>query len=139
MARFTSRPASVNDASEPAPAPLSVATDLTVRVNGAEATVESTGERLLLQFRSLPDALRAVRGQPAGGATSLTALLHTTDLTVEARVRDRIVAVAGADARPGLVSRMLEVDPVEVRVGGVLGAVGAEAAAAVAALSRLLS
>lgn len=139
MARFTSRPASVNDPSDPAPAPLSVATDLTLGINGAEATVESTGERLLLQFRSLPDALRATRGQPAGVATTLTEVLQTTDLTVEARVRDRIVAVAGADARPGVVSRLLEVDPVEVRVGGVLGAVGAEASAAVGTLSRVLS
>jgi hypothetical protein len=129
----------VNESTEPARAPLTVATDLTVRINGAEASVESTGERLLLQFRSLPDALRATRNQPAGVATSLTALLRTTDLTLEARVRDRIVAVAGADARPGAVSRLLEVDPVEVRVGGVLGAVGAEASAAARTLSQLLS
>lgn len=139
MAQFTSRPESVNDPSDTARAPLSVATDLTVRINGAEASVESTGERLLVQFRSVPDAVRATRNQPAGVATSLTALLRTTDLTVEARVRDRIVAVAGADARPGAVSRLLEVDPVEVRVGGVLGAVGAEMSAAIGALSRLLS
>jgi hypothetical protein len=129
----------VNDHSDAARAPLTVATDLTVRINGAEASVESTGERLLIQFRSVPDAVRATRNQPAGIATTLTALLRTTDLTVEARVRDRIVAVAGADARPGVVSQLLEVDPVEVRIGGVLGAVGAEASAAVETLSRLLS
>jgi hypothetical protein len=123
---------------DPARAPLSVATDLTVRINGAEATVESTGERLLVQFRSLPDALRATRRRPDGIGTTLTALGRTTDLTVEARVRDRVVAVAGADARPGVVSRLLEVDPVELRLGGVVGAVGAEASAAIRTLSQLL-
>lgn len=112
-----------------AAAPLSVETDLTITVDGVEAAVDSTGERLLVRFRSLSDAFRALRKRPSGGEKPLGALLTATDLTAEIRVRDRIVAVAGADARPGVVSRSLGFDPIEVRIDGMLGAVGAEAAA----------
>jgi hypothetical protein len=109
-------------------APLSVESDLSVAINGGQAEVESTGRRLLVRFRSLPDAMRAARGKPSD-AGSLQALLVATDLTVEVRARDHTVAVAGADARPGAVSRLLGVAPVEVRISGALGALGAEAAA----------
>jgi hypothetical protein len=112
-----------------------VAADLRLSVNGAEATVRSTGERLFVEFPSLSAALRALRGLP-DRENELAALLRTTDLTVEVRVRDRTVAVVGAEARPGVLSRRLGVDPVEARVGGVLGAVGREIAAAVAVLER---
>ncbi|WP_318567607.1 peptide ABC transporter ATP-binding protein [Salinigranum marinum] len=117
-------------------APLSVATDLTLTVNGAEAAVRSTGERLFVEFPSLSAALRALGGIPGGEADRLTDLLRTTDLTVEVRVRDRTVAVAGAEAQPGVVSRRLGVAPIESRLGGVLGAVGRELAAAVEAVDR---
>lgn len=115
-----------NRQDERARAPLSVDTDLTLTVNGVEARIESTGERLLVQFSSLPDLLRAVREKPPGLESALGSLLTTTDLTVEVRSRDHIVAVAGADAHPGVVSRLLDVDPVEGRLSGALGAVGAE-------------
>jgi hypothetical protein len=123
----------VTDATESAPpAPLSVATDLTLTVDGVELTVESTGERLFAEVESLADAVRVARalgGVPDGPADRLATLLRTTDLTLEVRVRDRTVAVVGADARPGAFSRGLGVDPVEVRLGGVLGAVGRELSA----------
>ena len=117
---------------EPGPgalAPLSVESDLTVAINGGQADVESTGQRLLVGFRSLPDAMRAARGQPTSAGSSLQPLLAMTDLTVEVRARDHTVAVAGADARPGPVSRLLGLAPLEVRISGVLGALGSEAAA----------
>jgi hypothetical protein len=125
----------VSDPAGAPAAPLSVAADLTLSMNGAEATVRSTGERLFVEFPSLSAALRALRGLP-DRENELAALLRTTDLTVEVRVRDRTVAVVGAGARPGVLSRRLGVDPVEARVGGVLGAVGREIAAAVAVLER---
>ena len=137
MGRSVSPPANVSDPTEAAPkAPLSVATDLTLTVNGAQAAVRSTGERLFVEFSSLSDALRALGGVPGGEADRLTDLLRTTDLTVEVRVRDRTVAVAGTEAHPGTVSRRLGVDPIEARLGGVLGAVGREIAAAVATVER---
>jgi hypothetical protein len=117
-------------------APFSVATDLTLTVNGAEATVESTGERLFVSFASLPDGIRALRGQPRDAVGPLSTLLETTELTVEIRVRDRTVAVAGAVARPGVLSRQLGIAPLEVRLGGGVSAVGAELSAGLRAISR---
>jgi hypothetical protein len=117
-------------------APLSVETDLTLTVNGAEARVESTGERLFVSFESLPDGIRALRGQPQDAAGPLSTLLETTDLTVEIRVRDRTVAVAGAGARPGPLSRQLGIAPLEARLGGGVSAIGAEISAGVRAISR---
>jgi hypothetical protein len=123
----------VTDTGDVAPAaPLSVATDLTLTVDGVELAVESTGERLFAEVASLADAVRIARalgGVPDDSARRLSTLLATTDLTLELRVRDRTVAVVGADARPGSLSRGLGVDPVEVRLGGVLGVVGRELAA----------
>ena len=103
MARFASPHASVSDPSGDTAgrAPFSVATDLTITVNGAEATVESTGDRLFLSVGSLPDGIRVLRGQPLDAADPLSTLLETTDLTVEIRVRDRTVAVAGTGAPSG--------------------------------------
>ena len=120
-------------------APLSVATDLTLTVHGAEATVESTGERLFVSFGSLSDGIRALRGQPEDATGPLSTLLETTDLTVEIRVRDRTVAVAGVGARPGVLSRQLGVAPMEVRAGGAVSAVGAEISAGVRAITRFLA
>ena len=118
-------------------APLSVATDLTLTVNGAEATVRSTGERLFVEFSTLYAAITALRGLPGGETEQLAALLQTTDLTVEFRVRDRTVAVVGSGAYPGTLSRRLGFDPVEVRVSGALGVAGRELSAASAALGRV--
>jgi hypothetical protein len=115
-----------------------VAADLTVEIEGARAEVRSTGERLFVEFSTLPEALRALRGLPEDGSDRLADLLRTTDLTVEVRVRDRTVAVVGARASPGVVSRGLGVDPVEARVGGLLGAVGRELAVALRTLDRAL-
>lgn len=107
-------------------APLAVEADLSLAIDGGEARVESTGQRLLVRFASVPDAMRALRGRPTDGE-GLAALLTATDLTVEVRVRDRTVAIAGADARPGRLSVLLGASPIEVRTGGLLGAVWAEA------------
>jgi hypothetical protein len=105
-------------------APLWIDADLTVTVAGTTAEVRSTGDRVFVSFASLPGAVRALRSVPEGGQAVLHDLLATTDLTVELRVHDRTVAVAGADARPGFVSTQLGVAPFEFRLGGALGAVG---------------
>jgi hypothetical protein len=128
-----------DDADEPR-APLSVSTDLTLAIDDTEARVTSTGERLFVEFASVPDAVRAFRasGASTSRTTRLDALLHTTDLTVEVRVRGRTVAVVGAEAHPGLVSRQVGAAPAEVRLGGGLGAVGRELASGFATLERAL-
>jgi hypothetical protein len=119
-------------------APLSIETDLTLTIDGAQADVRSTGERLFVEFASLPAAVRALRGTPLSRSDDLTELLSTTDLTVEVRARGRTLAVIGSDARAGILSRQVDVDPVELRLGGVLAAVGQELSAGVRRVRRLL-
>lgn len=125
-----------NVRNEGGPPPLSVATDLSLRINGADAAVESTGERLLVDFGSTADAFRASRHQPNWARNRLGAVLTETDLTVEIRVRGRPVAVLGVDARPGVLSRQIGVHPAEVRLGGLLGGLGGDLSAALGAVAR---
>ena len=105
-------------------APLSIVTDdLTLTVDGVELDVTSTGERLFIEAGSIRDAIHAVRRVPGDGDVSGPAtLLSTTDLTTEFRVRGRTVAVVGAGARPGALSRRLGFAPAEIRIAGMIGA-----------------
>jgi len=120
-------------------APLSVVTeDLTLSVDGVDLDVRSTGDRLFVEVPTVRDAVRVARSLPNDGdARGPAALLTATDLTTEIRVRGRTVAVIGADARPGRLSRELGVAPAEVRVAGALGA-GASGLSAVASEPRRL-
>ena len=115
-------------------APLTVKADLTVEVAGTRAEVRSTGERLFVSFPSVFGAVRALRRLPEDGETRLAEFLRAADLTAEFRVRDRTVAVAGVGADPGLVSTRLGAAPIEVRLGGALGAVGRELTVALRSL-----
>ncbi|SFR69389.1 hypothetical protein SAMN04487947_3609 [Halogeometricum rufum] len=127
----------MSDSETEARAPLTVQTDLTLSVDGRPVDVSSTGERLFVEFPSLSAAVRAFARSPPTARRRLHELLTTTDLTVELRVRDRTVALVGAEARPGGLSKRAGVAPVELRVGGVFGAVGQELSAAGRRLGRL--
>ena len=122
-------------------APLSVATeDLTLTVEGVDLDVRSTGDRLFVEVATVRDAIRVARHLPNDtDARGPTALLTTTDLTTELRVRGRTVAVLGADARPGLLSREFGVAPAEARVAGVVGAAAGGLSAVASAVRRRLS
>jgi hypothetical protein len=122
---------------ETARAPLTVRTDLTLSVDGRPVDVSSTGERLFVEFPSLSAAVRTFARSPPTARRRLHELLTTTDLTVELRVRGRTVALVGADARPGGLSGRVGAEPMELRVGGVFGAVGQELSAAGRWLGRL--
>lgn len=114
-------------------APLSITTeDLTLTVDGVALDVRSTGDRVFVEAESVRDAIRVARGLPDGDATGPAALLTATDLTTEFRVRGRTVAVLGAAARPGLLSKRLGVAPAEIRLAGAVGA----AAGGISAVGR---
>ncbi|MFT4923594.1 MAG: hypothetical protein ACI8XM_002822 [Haloarculaceae archaeon] len=132
-----SRPASVTET--PAPrAPLSVETDLELSIDGIRPDVGSTGDRLFVDFPSLSAAETAMRGLPQGSVGELTELLAATDLTVEVRSRGRTVTAIGADATPGPLSQRLGFAPAQVRVAGIVAAVGQEFAAGVRRVRQLL-
>ncbi|WP_435093733.1 peptide ABC transporter ATP-binding protein [Halorubrum sp. N11] len=120
-------------------APLSVATeDLTLSVEGIDLDVRSTGDRLFVEVATVRDAVRVARSLPEDtDARGPAALLTATDLTTEIRVRGRTVAVIGADARPGPLSRELGVAPAEVRLVGAVGAAVGGLSAAASAPRRL--
>ena len=122
-------------------APLSVATeDLTLTVDGVDLDVRSTGDRLFVEAATVRDAVRVARSLPSDGdVRGSAALLTATDLTAEIRVRGRTVAVVGADARPGALSREFGVAPAEARLAGALGAGVSGLSAAVEAPRRLFS
>ena len=105
-------------------APLSVVTeDLILTVDGVDLDVRSTGDRLFVEAATVRDAIQVVRRLPRDAdPRGPAALLVATDLTTEVRVHGRTVAVVGADARPGPLSRRLGVAPAEVRPAGVVGA-----------------
>jgi len=118
-------------------APLSVETDLTITVDGTPVELQSTGERLFLEVPTLQTALELAR-DGEGLRDRVSQLLTVTDLTVEVRVREATVAVVGREATPGLLSREFGVDPVEIRIGGGVAAVGRELLAGGRWAARLL-
>lgn len=91
--------------------------DNTVRVTAARnrITVDVPGVRAGLA------ALRGAGGKKARGEVlpRLDALLRMTDLSVRINMAGGTLAVLGADAHPGLLSRWLGVAPLEVRLSGV--------------------
>ena len=115
----------MSDSVDSPPAPLSVATDLTLSVDGAQATVQSTGERLFVEVPSVVSAVELLEGLPATELRRLHEVLTTTGLALEVRVHQRTVAVLGTGARPGTLSRQLGVFPLELRFWGSVSALGA--------------
>ena len=104
------------------PGSLHVEADLTVSVGGAEAEIDSTGDRLFVELESLSAARVMAEARPGDVADRLPAALRATDLTVEVRVRGRTVLVSGRGAAPGVLSTLVGVAPDELRLGGVAGA-----------------
>ena len=111
----------------PAPrAPLTVDSDLELTIDGTRAVVRSTGNRLFVEFPSLAGATRAARSLPQSRIDEVAALLVTTDLTLEVRSRDRTIVAIGADAPAGQISQWLDIAPAQIRIAGILAAVGQE-------------
>ncbi|MGM0398841.1 MAG: hypothetical protein ACQEQY_07580 [Halobacteriota archaeon] len=119
-------------------APLTVTTDLEITVGTARVDVRSTGDRLFVDFPSLGALSRAKGGLSRRRIEGIAALLATSDLTVEIRARDRTVFAVGADAPAGPVSRWAGTAPAQVRVLGLLAAVGQELASGVRVIRDLL-
>lgn len=109
--------------------PLSISADLDVDIDGVPASVDSTGDRLFVEFPTVFSVVRALRSLPPRERQHLHDLLVGADLAMEVRVRHRTVAAMGAGVDPGILSRRLELDPAELRVCGVLSGLGGELSA----------
>jgi len=113
---------------ERATVPLTVDTDLEVAVDGRPVTVTSSEDRVFVELGSVPALVRTLRRPPAVDLTPIDATLRRADVALEVRVRHRTVAALGAGTRPSRLLQRVGVEPVELRLTGVLSAVGAEIA-----------
>lgn|GEM_PF-298404 len=116
--------------------PLTVDADLDVEVDGHPIRVTSSEDRVFLELGSVPALVRTFRRPPAVDLRPIDATLRRADLAVELRVRHRTVAALGADTRPSSLLRRAGVEPVELRLTGLVSAIGAELASAVGRVRR---
>lgn len=108
-------------------APLDVSADLVASIDDHEITIEAATDRIHVTVPTVGVAatlVRRTRGVLPGAARVLAA----ADLTAVVRVRGRVVAVLGAEARPGRLGKRLDA-PFQVSADGVLTAAIREALA----------
>jgi len=92
---------------------LIVEADLTVAVAGRELRVLGYDDLVVVDFPSVRAAVALARRYRAR-TMDAAAVLGSMGLTVEAQVRGVPVARLGADATPGVATRLLGLGPVEV-------------------------
>ena len=105
-------------------APLSVTGEVAAVLADREIQITAARNRITVDVPGVRTGLAALRG--AGGRKArasalprIDALLRMTDLSVRIRMAGGTLAVLGADARPGLLSRWFGLAPLEVRVSGL--------------------
>lgn len=103
------------------PLPLDVLADLQLAVDGEEISIRGDGDRLVVDLPSLRAGRRLVQSGPFAletdpdPMTQLHDALEGTGLSVEVRLQGDSVARMGAGADPGLLSRALNLGPVELQ------------------------
>ncbi|QSG11417.1 Uncharacterized protein HSBGL_0990 [Halapricum desulfuricans] len=101
---------------------LSVAANLSVTVDDVNLAISTVGDRIRVQAPSVGDGLRLFRSE-YGRLSAFARVLSESDLTAEIRVGSAVIAVAGTDAAPGMLSQLLSLGPVEVRLRALVPAV----------------
>ena len=101
--------------------PLDVFADLSLLANGEGVQVSAEGDTIVVDLPSLRAGsvllglVPAQGSQRAAYAEQIQDALRMADLTAEMRVQGDTVVRLGAKARPGAVSRLLQLGPAEVR------------------------
>lgn len=101
--------------------PLEVLADLQVAVDGEEIAVRSDGGRIVVDLPSLAAGRRVLEAVPfarrsrARTTRQAQAALSEVGLTLEIQLEGEVLAVVGAEARPGRLGRFMPVDGVELR------------------------
>lgn len=106
-------------------APLDVSADLAVSIDGHEVTIEAATDRLHVAVPTVGIAATLVR-RARGVLPEAARVLAAADLTAVVRVRGTVVAVLGAEARPGRLGERLDA-PLQVSADGALTAAIREA------------
>lgn len=97
---------------------LSVASDLTVTVDGTALSVSSFTDLLRVELPSLRAALALAR-QESGRLGRVASLLDAAGLTAAVVVGRSRIATVGADATPGPLAASLGLGPVRLHARGV--------------------
>ena len=105
-------------------APLDVAGEVQVLVADQTVRVTAIKNTITVDIPTLRVGMVALRGvgrrkQRATMISRLGAALHFADLSVQFRVAGGTIATLGAGARPGLLSRLLGVAPLQITWSGV--------------------
>lgn len=108
--------------SAPMSLPLEVLADLQLTVDGEDVSVQADGKRIVINLASLKAGRRLLQSYPLSGGEQdleptdrLHDALRIAGLTVEVRLQGKTIARIGKRARPGRLSRLFNLDGVEVR------------------------
>ncbi len=109
-------------------APLSVTADVNAVLGEHAVRVTAARNRITVDLPGVGAGLAALRGSGGkrGRANVLAGLdtfLRTTDLSIRICMAGGTLAVLGAEAHPGRLSRWLGVAPLEVRLSGVMSVI----------------
>ena len=97
-----------------------------VEMGGESARIDAQGDLIVVELPSLRAGASIVGRWPGGqGRRRALRRIHEgltgAGLKLEVKVGSRTIGRLGAGSRPGLASRLLGFDPLEIRFGGVLG------------------
>lgn len=112
--------------------PLEVVADLQLAVDGEPISVEANGKRIIVNLASLEAGRRVLESYPLSGNRRLTPtdrlqeVLKIGGFTLDVRLQGETVARIGSGARPGRLSRILNLKGIEVRPTPSLRAVARE-------------
>ena len=106
-------------------APLNVEGDVEALIAGHTVLVRAEGNVIEIDLPGVRAGMVALRGtgwrrQRKSVISQVSAALRLADLTVQVRLAGGTIARLGAGARPGVLSRLLGLAPVEVRLSGAL-------------------
>jgi hypothetical protein len=112
--------------------PLEVVADLQLAVDGEPISIEANGKRIIVDLASLEAGRRVLDSYPFSGGWGrqpmdrLREVLDIGGFTVEVRLRGEMIARMGKGARPGRISRVFNLEDMEVRLTPSLRAVARE-------------
>ena len=110
--------------------PLDIVGEVRALIADEAVVVTAAARTIAVDVPNIRTALKAFRGaggkrQRAQAMTAFDTALQIADLTVEFRLAGGTVARLGAAARPGLLSRLPGLGPLEIRLSGLLALVRA--------------
>lgn len=101
---------------------LDVTADLTLSLADTDVHITGSGDLVVVDTPDLRTALKLLRGTDYLPSQFVERGLARSGVVVDVRVRGGSIARAGPAIRPGLVSRVLGVEPARVNLGGVVSA-----------------